>query len=203
MATGTRARGGNGKFTRTAASIKRDHRAAELRGQGWSYARIAAELGFAHKGKAHEAVTRAFADIPTEESAGAKVLDLERIDRLIEWNWAVMLREHVAHSNGKVVGRLVGVERNPDGTAVLDSGGAAIPVYEDILDDGPGQASAKEIRALIERRAKVFGYDAPTRSRIEVVTEEDLDAELAGVLAANARMEAEQREAADADPGAD
>ena len=104
MATGTRTRAGNGKFIRTAATIKRDHKAAELRGQGFSFQRIADELGFASKGKAHEAVMRAYADIPSEETEQAKRLDLERIDRLIENAWAIMLRDHVTVSQGRVVG---------------------------------------------------------------------------------------------------
>lgn len=185
MATGTGGRGRNGRFTRTAASAKRDHKAAELRGQGLSYAAIAAELGFAHKGKAHEAVMRAFAEIPTEESGQAKLLDLERIDRLIEWNWATMLREHVAVSQGKVVGKLVGIERDLDGSPVLDSEGKAIPVYEDVLDDGPGQASAREIRMLLERRAKMFGYDEPIRHEVRTISEIDARLiELADAVAA-------------------
>ena len=188
MATGTRARGGGGKFTRTAASINRDHRAAELHGQGWSYARIAAELGFAHRGKAHEAVLRAFADIPKEGTEEARQLDLERIDRLIEWNWAVMLAPHLAHSNGKVIRRFAGVERDEDGIERLDMDGKTIPVFEDVYDDAPCQASAREIRALLERRAKITDYDAPARSRIEVITEDAIDnaiSELEGELTAN------------------
>lgn len=178
MATGTRGRGGDGKFTRTAESRRRDHRAAELHGQGWSYARIAAELGFAHKGKAHEAVQRAFDDIPKEGTEEARRLDLERIDRLIEWNWTVMLTPHLAHSNGKVIRRFAGIERDEDGIERLDLDGKPIPIFEDVYDDAPGQASAREIRALLERRAKIFGYEAPARTRLEVVPEEAVDAEI-------------------------
>ena len=172
-------RGGNGRFTRTAESRKRDHRAAELHGQGWSYQRIADELGFASKGHAHDAVMRAFADIPAEGTEEARRLDLERIDRLIEWNWAVMLRPHLAVSNGKVVRRFAGVERHEDGIEKLDPDGKPIPVFEDVLDDGPGQASAREIRALLERRAKILGYEAPAKSRIEVVTPDMIEAQIA------------------------
>lgn len=179
MATGTRTRGGNGKFTRTAASIRRDHRAAELRGQGWSFQRIAAELGFASRGKAHEAVLRAFAEIPSEESAQAKALDLERIDRLIEKAWEIMLRDHVTVSQGHVVGKLIGWQRDDDGEILRDGEGAPIGLYEDVLDDAPATAAIREIRALLERRAKIIGYDAPVRSRIEVVPEDVIDAELA------------------------
>ena len=191
MATQTR-RGGNGKFRRTADTRQRDHRAAELHGQGWAYQRIADELGFASKGHAHNAVMRAFAEIPTEGSADAKALDLYRIDRLIEWNWATMLRPHVAVSNGRVVGKVVGVERDEDGAVVYGPDDKPVLIYEDVLDDGPGQASAREIRALVETRAKIIGYLAPARSRIEVITEDVFDREIADVARQVAENDARQ-----------
>lgn len=176
MAAGTR--GGNGKFTRTAESRKRDYRAAELRGQGWSFQRIADELGYASRGNASEGVTRAYAEMSTEEAEHARQLDLDRIDRLIEQAWQVMLTPHLAISNGKVVRRFAGVERDEDGIEVLDMDGKPIPVFEDVLDDGPTLAAVNTIKGLIERRAKIFGYDAPAKSRVEVVPEEAVDAEI-------------------------
>jgi hypothetical protein len=177
--TGRTARGGNGRFTRTAESRKRDYRAAELRGQGWSFQRIADELGFASKGHAHDAVMRAFQDIPSEEAEHARQLDLERIDRLIEQAWDVMLRPHLSVSNGKVVRQYVGVERDDDGIERLDLDGKPIPVFEDVLDDGPALAAIREIRGLLERRAKITGYEAPAKTRVEVITEDAVDAEMA------------------------
>jgi len=187
MATGTRARGGGGKFTRTAATIERDHKAAELHGQGWSYRRIAAELGFASGGKAHEAVMRAFADIPTPGSDYAKRLDLERIDRLIEKAWAIALKDHLTVSQGRIVGKLIGWQRDDDGEILRDGDGKPIGLYEDILDDMPALAAIREIRALLERRARIIGYEAPARSRIEVVTPETVEAHIAALEAELAR----------------
>jgi hypothetical protein len=179
MATGTRARGGGGKFTRTADSIRRDHRAAELHGQGWSYRRIADELGFASGGKAHEAVLRAFAEIPSEGTEQARLLDLDRIDRLVEKAWEVMLRDHLTVSQGRVVGKRVDWEREADGSILRDGDGEPVGLYEDILDDGPALAAIREIRALLERRAKIYGYDAPARSRVEVITAEMIESHIA------------------------
>ena len=179
MATGTRTRGGNGKFSRTADSVRRDHRAAELRGQGWSYARIADELGFSHKGKAHEAVMRAYAEIPSEAEKEAKRLDLERIDRLIERAWDVMVTPHLTVSQGRVVGKQIGWKRDDDGEILRDGEGAPIADFEDVLDDGPALAAVKEIRGLLERRAKMIGYDAPARSRVEVVTADMIESQIA------------------------
>lgn len=186
MATG--ARNGRGQYRRTRESAARDMRAAELHGQGWTYQRIADELGMAGSGKACEAVQRAFASIPTEGAEAAKLADLERLDRLIEQAWAVMLRPHVAVSNGRVVRRFVGIERDDDGIERLDADGKMIPVFEDVMDDGPVLAAVAHIRALIERRAKIFGYDAPVKSRVEVVTADVIESEITRLeadLAAN------------------
>lgn len=181
MAGGTHAsgtRGGNGQFRRTAASVARDMRAAELHGQGWTHERIAAELGFGSRGRVTEAINRAFADIVTPGAEEAKRLDLERIDRLIEQAWQVMLTPHVTVSNGKVVCQFAGFELRADGTEALDADGKRIPVFADVLDDGPRLAAVNTIKGLIERRARTFGYDAPAQSRVEVISEDAVDAEL-------------------------
>jgi hypothetical protein len=193
MPAGTRS--GTGRFTRTVANAARDAKAAELHGQGWTYQRIADELGFASKGKAHEAVQRAFADIPTEGAEAAKLADLERLDRLIEQAWAVMLRPHLAVSNGRVVRRRTGeYECHDDGTERLDDKGQPIPVYADVMDDWPVLAAIAHIRTLIERRAKIYGYEAPSRSRVEVITSDVIESEIArleGELQANDRVTAD------------
>lgn len=175
----TRTRNGNGRFTRGADSRKRDHEAAEFRARGYSFQRIADELRFASKGHARDAVLRAYADIPSEATEEARRLDLERIDRLIEKAWEIMLRDHVTVSQGHVVGKLTGWQRDDDGEILRDGEGTPIGLYEDVLDDAPATAAIREIRALLERRAKIIGYDAPVRSRIEVVPEDVIDAELA------------------------
>jgi hypothetical protein len=175
-------------FRRTQASAARDMRAAELHGQGWTYERISAELGMAGRGKAYEAVQRAFASIPIEGAEEAKRQDLERLDRLIEKNWAALERQHVAVSNGRVVRRFVGLERDEDGIERLDADGKTIPLFEDVMDDGPVAAHSTVILRLIEKRAKIFGYDAPVQSRVEVITPEAIEANIARLeseLAAN------------------
>jgi hypothetical protein len=177
MATQT-PRNGNGKFTRAAESRKRDCRAAELHGQGWSYQRIADELGFASKGHAHNAVMRAYAEMSTEEAGQARRADLDRIDRLIEQAWQVMLTPHLAVSNGKVVRHFAGVERDEDGIEILDMDGKPVPVFNDVYDDGPRLAAVREIRGLLERRARIFGYDAPAKSRIEVITADMIESQI-------------------------
>lgn len=183
----TQTRGGNGKFRRSTETAARDARAAELHGQGWTYERIAAELGFASKGHAHNAVQRAYDAIDLEGVERAKKADLERLDRLIEQAWAVMLRPHFAVSNGRVVRRFVDVERDEDGIERLDADGKEIPVFEDVMDDAPILAAVAHIRALLERRARIYGYDAPTRARVEVIPAETVEAQISALEAELAR----------------
>jgi hypothetical protein len=185
MTKGTR--GGNGRFTRTAGSVERDFRAAELRGQGRSYQRIADELGYASRGKAHDAVMRAYAQMSTEEAEYARQLDLVRIDRLIEQAWDIMVRPHVTVSNGKVVRQFLGYEIGSDGIERLDPDGKRIPLFADVPDDGPRLAAVNTIRRLLERRAKIFGYDAPAKSRVEVITADMIESQIAELEAQLAR----------------
>lgn len=174
MASGTR--DGKGRYSRTIDTARRDAEAAALRAMGRTFDQIAAELGFTSRAKAYEAVQRAYADIPYEEVEEARRLDLERIDRLIEEAWGVLTRPHITVSNGRIVGKRIGWERDEvTGEVLHDADGAPIPMYEDILDDGPKLAAINAIRGLLERRAKITGYDAPAKARIEVIPEEAVD----------------------------
>lgn len=174
-----RTRNGNGTYRRTLKNAERDMRAADLHGQGWSYARIAAELGFGNRQAAYDSVMRAFEMIPTPGAKHAKRVDLERIDRLIEKNWEALERQHVMVSNGRVVRRRTGDQVNEDGALVLDADGKPLGVYQDVLDDGPIAVHATVILRLIERREKIFGYGAPAMSRVEVVTPEAIEQQIA------------------------
>jgi hypothetical protein len=188
MTEGTR--DGKGKFTRTPSTAKRDAEAATLRAKGRTFDQIAGEMGYASRGKAYEAVMRAYADIPYEQVEEARRLDLERLDRLIEQAWAVMEREHVTVSQGRVVGKQTGFQRDPDtGEVLRDSDNQPIPEYEDILDDGPLLAAIREIRGLLERRAKIIGYEAP--ARFEHLTIDAIDAEIRMLKAEMGELPAE------------
>jgi hypothetical protein len=185
MTGGTR--GGNGRFRRTPQSAARDMRAAELHGQGWTHERIAAELGFGSRGRVSEAIDRAYTLIVTPAAASAKRLDLERIDRLIEKNWEALERQHIMVSNGRVVRRFAGIERHEDGIEKLDDDGKPIPIFEDVLDDGPIATHTTVILRLLERRARMHGYDAPAQSRVEVITADMVESQIADLESQLAR----------------
>jgi hypothetical protein len=180
-------RGANGQFRRTPASAARDMRAAELHGQGWTHERIAAELGYAGRGSVTKAIDRAYAQIVTPGAEQAKRLDFERLNRLIEKNWEALERQHVAVSNGRVVRRFVGIERHEDGIEKLDADGKTIPVFEDVLDDGPIAVHTIVILRLLERRARMHGYDAPAKSRVEVITADMIESQIADLESQLAR----------------
>jgi hypothetical protein len=196
MAAGTSGRGPGGKFTRTIHSIRRDNKAAELRAMGWTFQRIADELGYANRQKAKDGVDRAIAEVPTEAVEQAKHLDLERIDRLIAAAWEVLERKHVTVSQGRIVGRFAGFAKDPDtGETVRNADGEPMPVYDELEDDAPVLNAIDRLEKLIARRGKILGYEAPARSRIEVITEDAVDAELR-------RLEQEIAERERADSGA-
>ena len=183
-----RNRGGNGRFTASIKTAARDLEAAGMRVRGRGLQQIADELGYASCGHVHDGIMRAFAALPSEEAKDARRLDLERIDRLIANAWDVMDRAHVAYSNGQVVRRRTGeYELDDDGFERLDDKGSRIPLYEEALDDGPLLAAIDRIGRRIEQRAKIFGYEAPARSRIEVVTPETVEAHIAALEAELAR----------------
>jgi AraC-like DNA-binding protein len=187
-------RGGNGRFVPSIKAAARDFEAAELRVKGRSLQQIADELGYASRGHAHDGIMRAFGALPSEDAEDAKRLDLERIDRLIAKAWDVMEREHIAYSNGQVVRRRTGeYEMDDDGFERLDDQGNRIPVYEEVLDDGPLLAAIDRIEKLIGRRARIFGYEAPSRSRIEVITPETIEAHIAALEADLARNDPADR----------
>src|SRR5258708_21111137 len=100
-----RTRGPNGAYRGSLKPAARDRRAADLYGQGWSYQRIADELRFASRGHAHDAVHRAFADLPADGADLGRSIDLDRIDRLIEQASAVMLGPHAPHTGGALLRR--------------------------------------------------------------------------------------------------
>lgn len=179
MTEGT-SRGGNGRFTRSIRTAKRDAEAAALRAKGRTYQQVADELGYASKGKAFEAVRRAFAEIPTEDAEDARALDLERIDRLIEAAWEVLERQHVTVSQGKIVGRFKGFVRDPDtGEVVRGDDDKPIAEYEELEDDAPVLAAIDRIEKLIARRGKIIGYEAPAKTRVEIVTAEMIEEQIA------------------------
>ena len=159
--------GSNGKFAKSAETGLRDIEATRLRAAGLSYDEIAAELGYANRGNAFRAVERCLTAARAEPTANLVKLELERLDGMWRNAKAVLDRAHITVSNGRIV---------------RDDNGDPVP------DDAPVLQAIDRMLRIQERRAKLLGLDAPTKSRIEVITDDvaqmlvdQLEAELASL----------------------
>lgn len=148
-------RGPKGQFVRTADTAERDAEAARLRARGRSYLAIATELGYVDHAGARKAVQRALVAIVAEPAEEVRALQLEQLDRLTAAALAVLERNHVTVSHGRII-------RDDED--------------KPLLDDGPVLTAIDRLLKIQERRAKLLGLDAPARH--EVVTLDALDTEI-------------------------
>lgn len=136
---------------------QRDADAARYRAEGWTYQRIANEVGFANPSSAHKAVQRALKACVRDANDTAVHLELNSLNEMAREAWGVLQRTHVVVSQGRVV--------------ELD--GVALP------DDAPVLAAIDRLLKIQERRSKLLGLDMPTRSTVQVITEDSVDAAIA------------------------
>lgn len=160
----TRPHDGKGRFTRTLSTAEREAEAARLRSLGWTYQRIADELGWSNKGDAHHAVQRVLRDTVQEAGDDLRALELTRLDALYVAANEVLARKHVTVSNGRIVS---GTDGGP------------------ILDDAPVLQAIDRLLKIQERRSKLLGLDAPIKKDVSLTDErvaaiEALAEELAG-----------------------
>lgn len=149
---------------------QREADAARFRAEGWTYQRIANELGYRDPSSARKAVQRALKASVRDANDTAVHLELNALDEMAREAWGVLQRTHVVVSQGRVV----------------EMDGVPVP------DDAPTLAAIDRLLKIQERRAKLLGLDAPTRSKVEVVTESVVDqaiAELEAQIDARARAE--------------
>lgn len=123
MTTGTR--DNRGRFTRTLNGAERDAEACRLRACGYSYGDIAKRLGYGNKSNAHRAVMTVLASTVRDGADELRELALLELDVMAREARAVLHREHVLVSHGRVIRR--------DG--------------EPIPDDGPAAASDRPLTA--------------------------------------------------------
>jgi DNA-binding CsgD family transcriptional regulator len=154
----SQARDGNGQFVRTVETAERDARAARLRSEGKSYRAIAAELGVdVHT--AHTAVQQAMAEIVAEPAAAAIAFELERLDaELVRLDdlygkvVAVLEREHVTVSQGRVV-------TTDDGSTVPDDDWILKAVDRLVKIDESRRRNG-------ESRRRLLGLDQPAKMAV-------------------------------------
>lgn len=180
---GNRARlhNGHGEFTRNPATAQRDAQACDLKIEGYDYNQIAKRLGYANRSGAYKAVQRGLKAIVREPAEHLRTIQRERLERAHQAAERVMNRTHLAHSGGKIVTIL-----DPDT-------GEEMPV----IDDGPVLNAVDRITRVSKRLSELDGLDAPTR--IQAVTLEQVQAEIARLEAAARDAEAEHDDDPDPD----
>lgn len=170
-------RDGNNRWTSNPELAFTDARAAELRAEGWTLQQIADDLGYAHKTGARDAIRRAVRTVVRGPAEKLIELEAARLDTLYEEALAVLERDHLTVSHGKVI-------RDDDGNV--------------LLDDGPKLAALREMRMIRESYRRLYGLDRPVKvdATVHQVTQQDV--ELQEMLReAKAAMRAEEQQIRD------
>jgi hypothetical protein len=144
--------------------------AVAMRMTGASFQAIADKLGYSSRGAACQDITRALEAAVAEQARTVEVYreeELQRLDLLLAEAWAVLKRQHVTVSHGRII-------RDEE-------------TDQPLIDDGPTLAAIDRVLKIQERRAKFLGLDAPTK--VEAITIDALDAEIAKLAA---ELEADQ-----------
>lgn len=166
---GPKARSTKGRYIRTTETANRDARAAELRSQGWSYNRIAAELGM-HKSSVIDAIHRALADIVREPAEAVLHFELDRLDaELVRLNAleakvrTVLEGRHITVNNGRVI-------INPDTGQPMEDDGPILQAVDRLLKIEDAR------RRNGERRAKLTGLETlKVEAVVHEVTQQDIE----------------------------
>lgn len=165
-----RVRGGDGKMRRTVDTVRRDAECAELHAQGWTFQRIADHMGFKTRAAASKAVDRAFRQVVIESVERMRQKHDMMINRLLSKTIEIMERDHVAHSQGRIVRMgCPGLDRGEFQHTGCTYGVPGAPYCDGpaLLDHGPKLQAITVARGLLERSAKLHGLDAPVRTAIE------------------------------------
>lgn len=131
-------------------------RAVSLRSQGWSMREIAAKLGLDSESAVIDAVRRALTTRAAFNRDERIVIDALVLDELESRLWAKLREVHVVVGHGRVV-------HDPATGAPM-------------VDHRYELECVNAILALMTRRAKLLGLDAPTRA--EIITQDAIDDEI-------------------------
>lgn len=110
----------------------------------------------------HDRYREALAAIPAREAASHRHELGELLNQVIDEAYAIAQKDHLAHSNGRVV-------------EVADADGKVVPV----LDDGPKLAALAEVRKATVEVIRLFGLAVPVKQEFGVNT--SLDIKINGV----------------------
>ncbi|MDH6141147.1 hypothetical protein P3T35_003160 [Kitasatospora sp. GP30] len=174
--------------------VERRRRAVEMKIAGHTWEQISDALGYGGRANAYNDIRRelqksaAKLAIPLEEY---RQLELDRLDaelvrlgRLQETIEAILEREHVTIQGGKVV---------------LMDDDSPVPDYGPVLQAADRLLKIEDARRRnAERRAKLLGLDAPTKTE-GVLTLDAIDQQLQQLNGELAALEAEDPEASGAE----
>lgn len=154
---GDQTRDGNNRFTRNVDDAKLRAEAARLRAKGWTYARIADELGYADRASVSNAVKQVLAETAQDAGDEFRSLKREQLRMLTEATYEILERQHIQVSNGRVV--------------FLND--------EPLQDPGPALAALGLLLKINESERKLEGADEPARVSVEA---QQIGAEIASIL---------------------
>lgn len=161
-------RDGHGQFVKSVESVERDAEALRLKGRGVSLQRISDQLGYGDKGNVSRAVTRAVAAVQAPAVREYVEQQLDTLDDLTRAALAVLEREHVMISDGRIV---YDGPRPPDGE---------VDTRPAVTDDGPVLAAIDRMLRIADRRSRLLGLDTPTKS--EATVSVDVSSEVAALV---------------------
>lgn len=152
----------NGRFMPKRNQHERDAWAAERWVQdGWTHRQIAVGLDVALS-TAHDSITRGLTgsrQLTEESTARSRAIHRARLDHLRDAALAVMERDHLTVSHGKVI-------------KILDENGEEIP----LLDDAPVLNAIDRLLRILESERKLDGADAPAKTEATVtITPQDAE----------------------------
>ncbi len=138
-------RNGNGTYRRDLEHVERDAEACRLASMGWSYSKIAAELGYADKGAAYRGVQKVL--VETARTQGTEMLRQQQLAEMTELRRRMWDR---VENPPPVVDRVGRVVKDENGTPVPDVQAQA--------------AAAAVILRAAERVARLRGLDAARKT---------------------------------------
>lgn len=136
------------------STATRDAEALAYKARGWTYDRIASEMGYSDRSGARKAVERAMASSVRETTEAAKTLLIADLEAAKQAVWAVLEANHLVISEGRVV--------------KLDD--------EPLPDDEPVLKAVDRLVKIDQELAKIYGAYAPAKH--EVRTIDAIDAKL-------------------------
>ena len=138
-------RNGNGSYRRDLEHVERDAEACRLASMGWSYSKIAAELGYADKGAAYRGVQKVL--VETARTQGTETLRQQQLAEMTELRRRMW---EAVDSPPPAVDRLGRIVKDDDGNPVPDIQAQA--------------AAAAVILRAAERISRLRGLDAARKT---------------------------------------